>query len=196
LWDAEYGCASFVNQTSDIAADKLMRSRSNRVLYSAPPPYEGVGRPRIHGNKFKLNDPTTWWTPNQVLDVLDPKLGQLRIHLWHNLHFQQSAKHPMNLILVERTDQTKGKTFKPLWLIWVGEKMLQLHQIWRQYLRRFAIDHWYRFAKQRLHWTLPKLSTPEQSERWSDLMPLLTWQLWLAREIVIDNPLPSPKGRG
>ena len=45
----------------------------------------------------------------------------------------------------------------------------------RQYLRRFAIDHWYRFAKQRLHWTLPKLGTREQCERWSDLMPLLTW---------------------
>src|SRR4028119_1575064 len=27
LWDAEYGCASFVKQTADIAADKLMRSR-------------------------------------------------------------------------------------------------------------------------------------------------------------------------
>ncbi|MFH7030202.1 MAG: transposase [Heteroscytonema crispum UTEX LB 1556] len=26
LWDAEYGCASFVKQTADIAADKLMRS--------------------------------------------------------------------------------------------------------------------------------------------------------------------------
>ncbi len=32
LWDAEYGCASFVKQTADIAADKLMRLRSNRVL--------------------------------------------------------------------------------------------------------------------------------------------------------------------
>ncbi len=53
LWDAEYGCASFVKQTADIAADKLMRSRSNRVLYGAPPPYKGIGRPRIHGNKFK-----------------------------------------------------------------------------------------------------------------------------------------------
>jgi DDE superfamily endonuclease len=29
LWDAEYGCASFIKQTSDIAADKLMRLRSN-----------------------------------------------------------------------------------------------------------------------------------------------------------------------
>jgi hypothetical protein len=46
---------------------------------------------------------------------------------------------------------------------------------------------------QRLHWTLAKLNTPEQCERWSDLMPLLTWQLWLARELVIDNPLPWQK---
>jgi hypothetical protein len=51
----------------------------------------------------------------------------------------------------------------------------------------------YRFAKQRLHWTLPKFSTPEQSDRWSDLMPLITWQLWLARDIVRDNPLPWQK---
>lgn len=193
LWDAEYGCASFVKQTSDIAADKLMRSRSNRVLYSAPPPYKGIGRPRIHGNKFKLNDPTSWWAPNQVLDVLDRKLGQLRIYLWHDLHFQQSAKHPMHLIQVSRTEQANGTTKRPLWLVWVGEGTPQLHQIWHQYSRRFAIDHWYRFAKQRLHWTLPKLSTPEQSERWSDLMPLLTWQLWLARKIVIENPLPWQK---
>lgn len=40
----------------------------------------------------------------------------------------------------------------------------------------------YRFAKQRLHWTVPKLSTPQQRESWSDLLPLMTWQLWLARE--------------
>jgi len=34
----------------------------------------------------------------------------------------------------------------------------------------------------RLHWTLPKLSTPQQCEGWSDLLPLITWQLWLARD--------------
>jgi hypothetical protein len=56
LWDAEYGCASFVNQTADIAADKLLRLRSNRGLYGAPNAYTGIGRPRIHGDKFKLND--------------------------------------------------------------------------------------------------------------------------------------------
>lgn len=193
LWDAEYGCASFVKQTSDIAADKLMRSRSNRVLYGAPPPYKGIGRPRVHGDKFKLNDPTTWWNPDQTLAVNDPKLGRYQVRLWHHLHFQQSPMHPMHLILVERIDEVKEKTFRPLWLVWVGEGMPQISSIWRQYLRRFAVDHWYRFAKQRLHWTLPKLSTREQCDRWSDLMPLLTWQLWLARELVNDRPLPWQK---
>jgi hypothetical protein len=37
LWDAEYGCARFVKQTADIAADKLMRrALKSRTLWSAP----------------------------------------------------------------------------------------------------------------------------------------------------------------
>ncbi len=32
--------------------------------------------------------------------------------------------------------------------------------------------------------------TPEQSERWSDLIPLLSWQLWLAKDGIKDCPLP------
>ena len=193
LWDAEYGCASFVKQTADIAADKLFRLRSNRLLYGSPPLYTGIGRPRVHGDKFKLNDLTTWWTPNHMLEVNDPKLGQLRLRLWQNLHFQQSALHPMHLIQVERLDEFGGQKSRPLWLAWLGLEMPKLCEFWQLYLRRFTIDHWYRFAKQRLHWTLPKLSTPEQCERWSDLLPLMTWQLWLARVLVTDNPLPWQK---
>ncbi|MEH1953316.1 MAG: hypothetical protein V7K99_06350 [Nostoc sp.] len=75
----------------------------------------------------------------------------------------------------------------------VGEEMPSIEKVWRLYLRRFPVDHWYRFLKQRLHWTVPKLSTPKQCERWSDLMPLMTWELWLARDIVTDNPLPWQK---
>jgi hypothetical protein len=193
LWDAEYGCASFVKQTADIAADKLMRVRSNRLLYSAPPLDQGTGRPRIHGDKFKLNDSTTWWTPDQILEVDDSKMGRLCIRLWCNLHFQQSPKHSMNLIQIQRLDELGEAKTKSLWLVWVGIEMAALLQLWRLYFRRFAIDHWYRFAKQRLHWTLPNLSTPEQCERWSDLLPLMTWQLWLARNLITDNPLPWQK---
>ncbi len=80
-----------------------------------------------------------------------------------------------------------------MWLAFIGKSMPPCTEVLRFYLRRFGVDHWYRFAKQRLHWTLPKLSTPEQSDRWSDLMPLITWQLWLARDIVRDNPYLGKK---
>ncbi len=194
LWDSEYGCAPFVLKTADIAADKLMRLRSNFCLWGAPPLYSRIGRPRIHGDKFKLNDPQTWGEPVQILEVDDHSLGQIRISLWQNLHFRKAPGHPMLLLRVERFNERRvGKVLKPLWLAWVGEEMPPLEETWRLYLRRFAVDHWYRFAKQRLHWTLPKLSTPKQCERWSDLMPLITWELWLARDIVTDSPLPWQK---
>jgi DDE superfamily endonuclease len=194
LWDSEYGCAPFVLKTAGINADKLMRLRSNLCLWSAPPVYSGRGRPRVHGHKFKLNDPKTWIDSAQTIDVNDSKLGLLKIHLWHDLHFRSSAKHPMSLVLVERLKEDgSARVAKPLWLAWVGEPMPELDKVWRLYLRRFAVDHWYRFLKQRLHWTLPKIATPKQCERWSDLMPIITWELWLARDIVSDNPLPWQK---
>ncbi len=191
VWDSEYGCVPFVLKTANIAADKLIRLRSNLCLWSAPPPYSGRGRPRKHGDKFKLNDPQTWGTADEDIEVNDPDLGRIRIRLWRDKHFQAAAEHPMQLVRVERLEQQRSwRISKPLWLAWLGEQMPPVSEVWRLYLRRFAVDHWYRFAKQRLHGTLPKLSSPKQCERWSDLMPLMSWELWLARDIVADNPLP------
>jgi hypothetical protein len=194
VWDSEYGCAPFVSKTANIKADILVRLRSNLCLWGAPPAYSGKGRPRKHGDKFKLNEPSTWSEVTQSLEVNHPKLGQVKISLWLNLHFRKTATRPMSLIRVERVVRLgNSKAAKPLWLAWVGEEMPPLEAVWQFYLRRFTVDHWYRFAKQRLHWTLPKLSTPKQCERWSDLMPIITWELWLARDIVADNPLPWQK---
>lgn len=67
----------------------------------------------------------------------------------------------MTLILVERLEAITGQLkTQPLWLVWVGCQMPPLNEIWQQYLRRFGIEHWYRLAKQTLHWTIPQLSTP------------------------------------
>jgi hypothetical protein len=194
LWDSEYSCASFVLKTADIKADKLMRLRSNRHLWGTPPPYSGWGRPRLHGDCFKLNDPTTWREAEQDLTVVHPKLGSVRVRTWQQMHFRQAAKHPMTLIQVQRLDETgQPRSTRPLWLVWVGDTRPDLEGLWQRYLRRFALEHWYRFLKQRLHWTRPKLGEPKAAERWSDLMPLATWQLWLARDIVQDSPLPWQK---
>ena len=194
VWDSEYGCAPFVLKTTDIPADILVRLRSNLCLWGEPDAYSGKGRPKKHGDQFKLNEPTTWSDAASVLELYDPKLQRVRVSLWKNLHFRKAATRPMLVLRVERLDaQGNLRVLKPLWLAWVGEEMPSLEEVWRLYLRRFTIDHWYRFLKQRLHWTVPKLSTPKQCERWSDLMPLMTWELCLARDIVADNPLPWQK---
>lgn len=51
----------------------------------------------------------------------------------------------MTLILLERKEgASNARPAKPLWLVWVGENLPQLAEIGQLYLRRFAIDHWYR----------------------------------------------------
>lgn len=190
LWDAEYGCARFLQLTAEIDCDKLMRLRSNRVLYGPPLPYSGRGRPGKHGAKFKLHAPDTWCSPHQQLEVQDDTLGSLRLRCWHELHFYKTPDLPMQLILVERLDALGQRTQRPLWLIATGETIPALESLWSLYLRRFCVDHWYRFIKQRLHWCLPQLSTAAQTALWSDLMPLMSWQLWLARADAPDRPLP------
>ena len=194
LWDSEYGCASFLQATADIEADKLMRVRPNRCLYGPPPPYPGWGRPRVHGDKFKLSDPATWPEPVETLSCTDAKLGPVEIQRWNALHFKKAAQHPVVLIRIERLEaRDTRRDPQVVWLAWEGEPPPPLEEWWHLYLRRWLIEPWYHLAQSRLYWTLPRLKTPAQSQRWSDLMPLLTWQLWLARPLIIDNPLPWQK---
>lgn len=191
IYDRGYGNANFVNQTAEIDADLLLRLASNRCLYGAPPAYKGRGAPPKHGHKMKLNAPETWELPTETVEVDDPKLGRVRVSRWSAYHFKSSASRAMEIIRVEILD-SKGKTrrWKPLWLAWLGETLPALTLLWLKYLRRFALEHWYRFAKQRLYWTHPQFSSLHASESWSALMPLLSWQLWFARAECVDHPLP------
>lgn len=58
------------------------------------------------------------------------------------------------------------------------------------YIRRFDIEHTFRFAKQALGWTTPKVRTPEQADRWTWLILTALNQLRLARTLVADHRLP------
>lgn len=201
LWDSEYGCATFVRATHDIPADKLFRLRPNLCLWGPPPPYAGRGRPAVHGPAFKLREPLTWGQPARSqrppvgkLELVDPDLGRVQILVWRQLHFRQAADQPLVVVRIERLDAAHtARDPGVLWLGWHGAEPPPIAIWWDWYLRRFAVDHWHRFAKQDLFWTVPQLATPEQAERWSDLMPLLTWQLWLARPLVNDMCWPWQK---
>jgi hypothetical protein len=194
LWDAEYGCATFLLATADIPADKVIRLRPNLSLAGAPGPYKGRGRYPVHGAKFKFKDPSTWREPEDCFEMEDPDLGKIQVKIWKDLHLRKASKCPMRVACLERLEHKGTRRFpKVIWVAWVGEEPPEPNRWWQYYLRRYPVEHWYRFAKQRLYWTLPMLSSPEQGERWSDLMPFITWELWLARPIGVDKPLPWQK---
>lgn len=202
MYDSQYGCAPFVAATAEIECDKIMRLRPNLSLRKAAPPYRGRGPYPKHGPAFRLKDPLSWGPPDDYLELeaeAEEKLGRVEVQLWKNLHFRASSAHSMTVIRITRPG-ARGTRADPKaqWLAWVGyegEQPPPLCEWWSLYGRRFALDHWYRFAKQRLHWTLPALGTVEGCERWSDLMPLVTWQLWLAHIVAADRPLPWHKAQ-
>ena len=190
-FDRHYGNGVFLNLTASIKVDLLLRLASNRNVYGPPPTYSGRGAPRKHGHKFKLNDPESHPETHDQLEVEDSKLGRIKVSHWSRFHFRNSAQREMELLRIEIIKPTgKRRKFKPLWLAWVGETMPSLGKLWQKYLQRFSIEHWYRFVKQRLHWTQAKLCSNQAFERWSDLMVLMSWQLWLARADCCDAPLP------
>ena len=191
VFDRNYGNGSFLQQTAEIPADLLIRVASNRCVYAQPGAYLGRGAPRKHGAKFKLNDPQTHPKPDEIVNIDESKLGQIRVTRWSQFHFRNCAAREIDIIRVEIIKPNgRRRKFKALWLIWTGQTRPLLSQLWRQYLQRFSLEHWYRFAKQRLFWTKPKLSSHQACECWSDLVVLMSWQLWFARLESADCPLP------
>lgn len=193
LWDNEYGCSTFLLATQNVAADKLIRLRMNLCLEGPPRPRtDWRGPTPKHGKRFKFKDPSTWWEADQVETYSSGEFGATTVRVWCGLRFRNALDLPLIVAQVER-HQAPNTRRKPrvLWFAWCGEQPPE--RWWELYGRRYPLEHWYRFAKGRLHWTLPKFSAPEQGERWSDLMPFITWELWLARQWIEDRPLAWQK---
>lgn len=177
----------------ELPSDRLIRLRSNLCLRRAPDGYKGRGAKRKHGAKIKFRDPQTWQNPDETFQMDSPGFGPVVVRIWRSVHFRQAAACPFILAQVERLrgPYTKRKP-RLLWFGWVGHDPPRVDW-WEYYTRRYPIEHWHRFVKGRLHWTMPRLSTPRQCQIWTDLMAFITWELWLARPIVCDRPLPWQK---
>ena len=66
----------------------------------------------------------------------------------------------------------------------------RLEDLWRWYQYRWPVEPSIRFRKQYLHWTRPRFQKPEYCDRWTMLVSVAQWQLFLGRDWVQDNPLP------
>ena len=72
---------------------------------------------------------------------------------------------------------------KPVWLWWsrTGAAPAEVDRCWQAFLRRFDIEHVFRFFKQVLGWTAPKLRDPAAADRWTWIVIACHAQLRLAR---------------
>jgi hypothetical protein len=61
------------------------------------------------------------------------------------------------------------------------------------FLRRFDLEHTFRFLKQTLGWTKPRTRTPEAADRWTWLIIAAHTQLRLARHLTEDLRRPWEK---
>lgn len=160
----------------------LVRLASNRVLYGpAPPPTGQRGRPRVHGEKLALRSPRP---PDRQATLR--VLGQeVRLSAWLNQHFRAM---PALVGLVARVEFLKAdgtpRYRRPLWLFWSGPQEIALADLVTLYLLRFAIEHFFRFAKQRLGLLAAHLGNLAPIEAWVQVVLVAYAQLLLARSLV------------
>jgi hypothetical protein len=80
----------------------------------------------------------------------------------------------------------------PMWL-WAsaaGASPAEVTTLWQAYLRRFDLEHTFRFLKQTLGWNTPKLGDPAAADRWTWLIIAACTQLRLAAPLAAARRLP------
>ena len=201
VFDAGYDPVQ-LTQAVPATAAILVRLRSDRCFYAAPTEQPRTGRPQQHGHKFVCADPTSWLPPTSSYQCADHQYGQVQVRAWANLHPKQQNHAargtrrtrpvvPGTLIRLE-VARLPARVHPPkvLWLWWHGPGAPDLAVVWRAYVRRFDVEHTFRFVKQTLNWTTPRVRLPEQADRWTWMVILAYTQLRLARQLVADQRLP------
>jgi hypothetical protein len=208
VFDAGYDPVTLARELAELDGTRvavLVRLRSDRCFYADPPPPASpkqIGRPRRHGRKFACSDEWTWWVPTLQHQEQHAQYGQVRVRAWAGVH-AKTQNHPRHgsyrerplvrgtlvLVEVERLPR-QTRIPKRLWLWWRGPGTPDLAVLWRAYVHRFDLEHTYRFCKQALNWTTPRVRTPRQADRWTWLVVLAFTQLRLARRTIADVHLP------
>ena len=203
-FDAGYDPVQLGVALADERVCLLVRLRAGRCFYASPDPAHiaETGRPRRHGAKLVCDDPTTWPPPTAEWQQTETQYGHVHLRAWAELHAipQNHAKRGTRqakpivtgtLIRLEVAHLPRPtKAPVPLWLWWWGPQPPDLATVWRVYIARFAIEHLFRFLKQTLKWTGPKLRSPAAADRWTWLLLLAYVQLRLAQSLVQDVRLP------
>jgi hypothetical protein len=164
----------------------LGRLKSNRCFYRiAPAPTGKKGSPRKDGAKLQPKDATTHGEPDGSEAVLDGKGRPVEVTWWKRMHVKTARWLEVTVLRVVRPHATnKERDPRISWFMWMGDPDADLAQIALGYVLRFGQEHGYRFDKQALLWEKPRLRTPEQFERWTQIVAIAHNHLVLACDLV------------
>jgi hypothetical protein len=189
----------------------VARVRSTRTFYQRPVVAESErtvkrrGRPVWYGAPFKLQDASTWHTPDEAVCLQQVsrrgKRYRVTIQTWHNLLMRGKQKpvplpmqrHPFTLVCITRHDEQNQQVGQQaLWLLVVGPRRneLSLTDIYHAYEQRYDLEHFFRFGKQKLLLTAFQSPQVDREEKWWRLVHLAYAQLWMARHVAHQLPRP------
>ena len=203
--DSGYSKPAFLEKNSSkINLVTIARARNTRTFYRQPAVTEtGEGHPVWYGAPFLLPDQASWPAPDATATTsrvsLSGKKYRVEIEAWNDMLMKGKNKpvvipmhqHPFTLVHVRLFNEQGELAFqRPLWLIVMGERRneLTLLDIFQAYQRRYDIEHFFRFGKQRL--LLDRYQTPEtgHEEKWWLMAHLAYLQLWVARTVTQTVP--------
>lgn len=213
--DAGYPATRLAYLLKDLPVTLTARIRSNRVFRARPAPKAPgtPGAPARHGARLDCADPATWPGPDVAHDGDRERHSVVHVTGWNRMHQVVNSScsgwedwpDKKNYPVIEGTVirlRDAGSGQEPMWL-WAsapdaGEEEVRV--LWQAYLRRFDIEHTFRFLKQQLGWTRPLLRDPAAADRWTWLIIACYNQLWLARSLAAltrlpwQPPRPGPAG--
>lgn len=213
--DCGYDVVRLAWLLADLPLVLCARLRSDRVFYRVPAPKPpGMGGPaRQHGAPVRFADPATWHGPSLAASADTARYGTVQVRARDRMHARLTRDsawdhHPGKLPVIEgtliqlRPARLPGyRELKPLWL-WAsvtGAGPGEVAVLWQAFSRRFDLEHTFRFFKQVLGWTAPKLRDPAAADRWTWLLIAAYTQLRLAAPLATDLRLPwqrpAPPGR-
>jgi hypothetical protein len=184
----------------------IARMRGNRKVYRMPPPgsKKKRGRPLIYGEEILLSDP-----PQPDLDEITTvttrkgRILQVQLARWNDVIMQGSDEertheHPFDLLRVTVSDK-KGKPVyrRPLWVAIVGARRREVTslQTYTSYSRRYDIEHFFRFGKQKLGLVNSQTCETRHEESWHWIGLLAYNMLYHARRLsqAVANPWEKHK---
>jgi hypothetical protein len=119
----------------------------------------------------QCKDESSHGKPDETWEGANSKGARVEVRCWKHLHLRPARWVEVSAIQIIRHGATgRARDPKISWFVWQGDLPAPLAKVSPMYRLRYSHEHGYRFDKQELLWDIPRLSTPERTERWTQVV--------------------------